>query len=88
MPSRQKIAAVLRKAGFVASKSRTSRIRGWKNYTVGFAILRKTDDALEVYYRTDYCFNEAKSIEWAQKYAVVLEPLGGKMIHDKIVFRP
>lgn len=41
--SPQKVRAVLRKAGYPASKSRTTRIRGWRNWSAGSEVKVRGD---------------------------------------------
>lgn len=39
----QKVSAILRKAGFTASTSEPTRVKGWRNYTSGYEVCVKWD---------------------------------------------
>ena len=86
-PTRQKVSAALRKAGFSASKSRATRIRGWRDHSAGYDLNQRYDGTIVVRHRLGVIrHNDEEVRRWLNKYELVLAPLGGKIVDDKIVF--
>lgn len=89
-PSRQKISALLRKAGCTASKTYATRVRGWHNYTRGYILESSGPRSVRIRYcdggRPVYSGADQRAAQLLEKAAEALKEFNPIWENDRTSF--
>ena len=88
-PTPQGISALLRKAGFTRSETRSGMIRGLKESSEGYRVSRYRDDQVAVQHRPGFARGAAAQVREHEKlnaYAKAIEDAGFGVQRDQVGF--